>query len=84
MLETTKTRGYTLGLMSNGDLTHLQTLAKGLPAVFEDIFSYEQAGYYKPYPTVYALPLDPPHLKACQVLHFAGSLTDALGTKAAG
>ena len=84
VLESIKARGYTLGILSNGDLTQLQTLANKLPPVFEHIFSSEQAGYYKPHPSVYALPLNALPLKADQVLHVAGSPTDTLGTKAAG
>ena len=84
VLESIKERGYTPGVLSNGDLTQLQTLANKLPLVFEHIFSSEQAGYYKPHPSVYALPLNALPLKTDQVLHVAGSPTDALGTKAAG
>jgi 2-haloacid dehalogenase len=84
VLEIIKARGYTLGLLSNGDVDQLRTLAKKLPSVFEHIFSSEHAGYYKPHPSVYALPLDALGLKDEQVLHVAGSSTDALGTKAAG
>lgn len=84
MLNEIKSRGYTMALLSNGDMSQLQTLAKKLPPVFDHIFSSEQAGYYKPQPSVYALPLDTLHLQANQVLHVAGSSTDALGTKSAG
>jgi 2-haloacid dehalogenase len=84
VLSKIKSRGYTLALLSNGDMTQLQTLSKKLPPVFDHIFSSEEAGHYKPHPSVYALPLDKLHLKADEVLHVAGSPTDALGTKAAG
>jgi 2-haloacid dehalogenase len=84
VLEALKSRGYTMALLSNGDMTQLQTLAQKLPPVFDHIFSSEQAGYYKPHPSVYALPLDELKLKADQILHVAGSPMDALGTKAAG
>ena len=84
VLDSLKERGYVLGLLSNGDTAMLQAPLKRLPPVFERIFSSEQAGNYKPHPSVYALPLDALSLKANQVLHVAGSATDALGTKAAG
>jgi len=84
VLAALKTRGYRMGLLSNGDLDALHTLAQRLPPVFEHIFSSEQAGYYKPHPGVYALPLETLHLHADEVLHVAGSATDALGTKSVG
>ena len=83
-MDSIKARGYTLGVLSNGDRKMLETLIKRLPPVIEHIFSSEQAGYYKPHPSVYALPLQTLSLAADQVLHVAGSATDALGTKAAG
>jgi 2-haloacid dehalogenase len=83
-MDSIKARGYTLGVLSNGDMKMLETLIKRLPPVIEHIFSSEQAGYYKPHPSVYALPLQTLSLAADQVLHVAGSATDTLGTKAAG
>ena len=84
VLDSIRARGYTLGVLSNGDTAMLNTLVRRLPPVIEHIFSSEQAGYYKPHPSVYALPLQTLALAADHVLHVAGSATDALGTKAAG
>lgn len=84
VLDALKARGYTLGLLSNGDIAMLQALLKKLPPVFDHVFSSEQAGYYKPHPSVYTLPLQALQVHANQVLQVAGSATDALGTKAAG
>lgn len=84
VLDSIRARGYTLGVLSNGDTAMLDTLVRRLLPVIEHIFSSEQAGYYKPHPSVYALPLQTLALAADQVLHVAGSATDALGTKAAG
>jgi len=84
VLESVKARGYTLGVLSNGDTAMLKILIRRLPPVIEHIFSSEQAGYYKPHPSVYALPLQTLSLAADQVLHVAGSATDASGAKAAG
>lgn len=83
-LNTLKARGYILGLLSNGDTGALHRLSMKLPPVIDHIFSSEQAGYYKPHPSVYTLPLQSLHLKANELLHVAGSPTDVLGTKAAG
>jgi len=77
-------KGHTLGLLSNGDADQLKVLATRLPPVFTHIFSSEEAGFYKPHPAVYALPMEGLHLKADEILHVAGSPVDALGTKAAG
>lgn len=84
VLEAVQARGYTLGLLSNGDTHMLRALLKQLPPVIEHVFSTEAAGHYKPHASVYALPLDALHLKADDMLHVAGSQTDALGTGAAG
>lgn len=84
VLEALKARGYSLALLSNGDASMLQALRKKLPGVIDHVFSSEQAGYYKPHPSVYALPLESSGLTAQEVLHVAGSPTDVLGTKAAG
>lgn len=84
VLSTLKARGYSIGLLSNGDTDALSTLSAKLPPVIDHIFSSEQAGYYKPHPGIYALPLRVPNIKVNEILHVAGSPTDVLGTKAAG
>ena len=84
VLTKVKARGYRVGLLSNGDEAMLQALAARLPIAFDDIFSSEQAGYYKPHPSVYALPLHALGLSPDQILHVAGSATDVMGAKAAG
>lgn len=84
VLGTLKARGYILGLLSNGDTAMLHALLKKLPPVIDHVFSSEQAGYYKPHPSVYALPVESLRLTANEILHVAGSPTDVLGTKAAG
>ena len=79
-----KARGYRIGLLSNGDDSMLRALAARLPIPCDDVFSSEQAGSYKPHPSVYALPLRALRLAADQVLHVAGSPTDVMGARAAG
>lgn len=78
-----KRRGYTIGFLSNGDDGMLHRLAARLPIKCDHIFSSEQAGYYKPHPSVYALALNSLLLTSTQVLHVAGSATDVTGAKAA-
>ena len=77
-------RGYRMGLLSNGDESMLRALAARLPVPCEDVFSSEQAGHYKPHPSVYALPQRTLQITADQMLHVAGSPTDVMGTRAAG
>lgn len=79
-----KARGYRIGLLSNGDDSMLRALAARLPVPCDDVFSSEQAGCYKPHPSVYALPWRALRLAADQILHVAGSPTDVMGAKAAG
>jgi 2-haloacid dehalogenase len=84
VLSAVKARGVAVGLLSNGDQGMLEALLPRLPPVIEHVFSSEQAGHYKPHPSVYALPLSRLRLTARDMLHVAGSVTDVLGTKAAG
>jgi 2-haloacid dehalogenase len=79
-----KKRGYRMGLLSNGDEEMLLSLASRLPVMCDHIFASEHAGYYKPHPGMYELPLKAVELTSDQVLHVAGSSTDVMGTKAAG
>ena len=84
VLATLKARGYSLSLLSNGDTAMLRALLTKLPAVIDQVFSSQQAGFYKPHPSIYALPLQSLALDASELLHVAGSPTDVLGAKAAG
>lgn len=84
VLNTLKAHGYSLGLLSNGDTDALHALSAKFPPVIDHIFSSEQAGSYKPHPSIYALPLHRLNMKVHEILHVAGSPIDVLGTKAAG
>lgn len=79
-----KNRGYAVGLLSNGDEMMLRRLASRLPIKCDHIFTSEQAGYYKPHPAIYGLPLNTLGLNVDQILHVAGSATDVTGAIAAG
>jgi 2-haloacid dehalogenase len=83
-LSAVKARGYVIGLLSNGDEAMLRALARQLPITVDHIFASEHAGWYKPHPSVYALPRDVLKLKPAEILHVAGSPTDVMGAKAAG
>lgn len=84
VLGKTRQRVAALALLSNGDQAMLEALAARLPDVFDHVFSAEAAGVYKPAAGVYQLPLDRLRLAPDDVLHIAGSATDALGATAAG
>lgn len=84
VLETLATRGYALALLSNGDRDMLQALAGRFAVPFAQRFSSEDAGFYKPHPSIYELPLRMPGLERAQVLHVAGAANDVLGAAAAG
>ncbi|MBW7886023.1 MAG: haloacid dehalogenase type II [Caldilineaceae bacterium] len=84
VLTAVKARGYTIGLLSNGDSAMLHALLAALPPVVSHVFASEEAGHYKPHPAVYALPLQALRLAPTDLLHVAGSATDVMGTKAAG
>lgn len=77
-------RGYTLGLLSNGDEAMLRTLARGFRAPFAHFLSSEHAGHYKPHPSIYRLPKEMLGVEPREVLHVAGSGNDVLGAKLAG
>jgi 2-haloacid dehalogenase len=83
-LSAVNARGIPIGLLSNGDEDMLKALLVRLPPVITHVFSSEEAGHYKPHPSVYALPLTRLQLGAGDLLHVAGSVTDVLGAKAAG
>lgn len=84
VLQTLNTRGYPLALLSNGDEAMLQAVWKRLSTPIAHTFAAEQAGFYKPHPALYQLPLHTLALAGAEVLHVAGSSTDVVGAKAAG
>ena len=84
MLATIKARGYAIGVLSNGDEAMLRTGAAVFGTPFDHILASDHAGHYKPHPSVYALPAARLGIAAHDVLHVAGSATDAMGATLAG
>jgi len=84
VLSTVKALGFSIGMLSNGDHAGLSALQQCVNEDFDYVFSSERAGHYKPHPSVYALPLEELGIDGPQILHVAGSTTDAHGTKSAG
>lgn len=79
-----KARGYRIAVMSNGDEAMLRAGVRCFDVAFDDIFSSEHAGVYKPHPAMYALPSRALGCAGVDVLHVAGSAIDAMGAKVAG
>ena len=79
-----KDRGYAIALLSNGDEAMLRAGCARFDVAFDHVFASEQAGFYKPHPAIYAMPLTRLGLAASDVLHVAGSGNDAAGAKVAG
>jgi 2-haloacid dehalogenase len=76
-------RGYRLAILSNGDREMLRALTRGWDLPLE-LLGCDQAGSYKPHPSVYGLPGKVLGVHARDVLHVAGSGNDVLGAKLAG
>ena len=83
-LEQLRSRGYTLGLLSNGDEEMLRAAAAHTGIHFDHVLASDHAGHYKPHPAMYALPAKRLGLRNEEVLHVAGSATDVLGARVAG
>jgi 2-haloacid dehalogenase len=79
-----RSRGYRLGLLSNGDEEMLRALALGIGFDFDTILASDHAGHYKPHPSIYALHRQRLGIADAEVLHVAGSGNDVLGAKLAG
>ncbi len=84
ILKEVKSRGYKIGMLSNGDQKMLAPLAKACDIEFDYIFSAEDAKKYKPHPDVYSAMLKNSGFEKHEVLHVAGSVFDVMGTKGAG
>lgn len=84
VLAAASARGRRLGVLSNGDEAMLRAVMGQFSVRLDHVFASDQAGWYKPHPSVYGLPLKALGLEASQVLHVAGSATDVLGAKSAG
>ena len=82
VLSACRAKGFRLAILSNGDHEMLTTLAGEFLTSFDDIFSSEHCGVYKPHPDMYAMPGR--ELGIEDYLHVAGSPTDAIGARSAG
>ncbi|HXF83066.1 MAG TPA: HAD-IA family hydrolase [bacterium] len=83
VLRALRERGLLLGSLSNGDEMMLRRLLARLPVAFDHVISTE-GGRFKPHPSIYARALQRLQVVREELLHVAGSPTDAMGATAAG
>jgi 2-haloacid dehalogenase len=83
VLQAVRRAPIVLGALSNGDRDMLEALLGTLPVRFDRIFSTE-GGKFKPHPSVYRRALAELGVGAGELLHVAGSPTDAAGATAMG
>ena len=79
-----KENGYKIAPLSNGDRDIISMLVKKLDVEFDDIFSSEDVGAYKPNPRIYAQASERWGLGKEEIMHVAGSPIDAVGSKSYG
>lgn len=83
VLQAVRGRPLALASLSNGDAEMQRALLGTLPVRFDHVISTE-GGRFKPHPTVYQKALHILGVGANELLHVAGSATDAMGATAAG
>ena len=77
-------KGYQTAILSNGDQEMLEAVGGLFSVSFQHILSSETAGYYKPHPSVYALPDKLLGVPCKDTLHIAGGANDVVGAVAYG
>ena len=83
VLAEVRRRPPALAVLSNGDHGMLAALMRTFPVRFDRIISVE-GGKFKPHPSVYRKALTEMNVRPDDLLHVAGSPTDAAGATAAG
>ncbi len=83
VLREVRRRPLILAALSNGDEGMLRALLTAVPVPFDAIISTE-GGKFKPHPSVYQKALERLRVRPDELLHVAGSATDAVGATAAG
>ena len=81
VLKSLKEKNYKLAILSNGTPTLLNELVKSnnLENIFDDIFSIEEVGIYKPDSKVYDLPINQYQIKKNEVIFLSSNTWDVSG-----
>jgi len=81
VLQNLKKKDYKLAILSNGTPTLLNELvaSNNLDNIFDDIFSIEEAGIYKPNLKVYDLPIKKYQIKKDEVAFLSANTWDVSG-----
>ncbi len=82
VLKQLKADGFRIAMLSNGDTDMLHILSGKLSVKFDAVFSADTVGAYKPHPKIYHQPVKAWNLQPPEIMHVAGSPTDAIGAKA--
>ena len=80
-LKNLKQSNYKLGILSNGtpDLLKELVVSNGLKDIFDDIFSVEEVGIFKPDSKVYDLPINKYNIEKNEVLFLSANTWDVSG-----
>ena len=81
VLNNLKEKNYKIAILSNGtpSLLNELVLSNNLDNVFDDIFSVEQVGVFKPDFTVYDIPIKKYHIKKKEVVFLSANTWDVSG-----
>ena len=81
VLKSLKEKNFKLAILSNGTPSLLDELVRSnnLQNTFDDIFSIEQIGVYKPDSKVYDLPINKYQIKKNEVVFFSANTWDVSG-----
>ena len=81
VLKTLKEKNFKLAILSNGTPTLLKELVKSnnLDNVFDDLFSIEQVGIYKPDSKVYDMPIQKYSIEKDEVAFLSANTWDVSG-----
>ena len=76
-----KQSNYKLAILSNGtpDLLNELVVSNGLKGIFDDIFSVEEVGIFKPDSKVYDLPINKYNIEKNEVLFLSANTWDVSG-----
>ena len=81
VLKTLKEKNYKLGILSNGTPALLNELieSNNLNNIFDDVFSIEEVGIYKPSSKVYDIPIKKYNIQKDQVVFLSANTWDVSG-----